>query len=108
MQTVEITLVERFEKMGILLERLENNQDFYYRAFGSKNERKPWVDFSIGFLFDKQFGNLVLSSKLQVINGLNYQWQLDPKSTPQFPKSENLTSVMAQASLIYFWEKNPK
>lgn len=107
-QTLEITLVERFEKMGILLERLENNQDFYYLAFGSKNERKPWVDFSIGFLFDKQFGNLVLSSKLQVINGLNYQWQLDPKSTPQFPKSENLMSVMAQASLIYFWEKNPK
>lgn len=107
-QTIEIALVERFEKMGILLERLENNQDFFYNAFGSQKERKPWIDFSIGFLFDKQFGNLVLSSKLQVIQGMNYQWQLDPSSTPQFPKGENLTSVMAQASLIYFWEKKSK
>jgi hypothetical protein len=107
-QTIEIALVDRFEKMGILLERLENNQDFYYRAFGLQNERKPWVDFSIGFLFDKQIGNLLLSSKLQVIQGLNYQWQLDEKSTPQYPKGINQTSVMAQASLIYFLEKKPK
>ncbi|MCH6236631.1 capsule assembly Wzi family protein [Cognataquiflexum rubidum] len=106
-QALEISLVENFNKFGVLFERLENNQDFYYRAFGQQNEHKPWIDLSIGFLFDKEWNNLLLSSKLQLINGVNYQWQLHPNSTPEFPKGQNLFSVHAQTSIIYFFN-NPK
>lgn len=104
-QTVEVSLVDGVEKMGLLFERLENNQDFYYKAILQYTERKPWIDLSLGFLYDKQFNNLLLSSKLQLIHARNYQWQLDPASTPDFPKGENLTSVMAQVSAIYFWKR---
>ncbi|WP_229744264.1 capsule assembly Wzi family protein [Belliella aquatica] len=104
-QTLEISLVEKFNKMGILFERLENHQDFYYRAFGQQKEHQPWVDLSVGFLFDKQWNNLLLSSKLQLINGINYQWQLAPDSTPEYPKGENLFSVHSQVSLIYLFDK---
>jgi hypothetical protein len=104
-QTTELALVNGLEKIGILIERIENHQDFYYRAFGRQSERKPWVDLSLGFLYDKKVENLLLSSKLQLIHARNYQWQLDPASTPDFPKGENLTSLMAQVSAIYFWKK---
>jgi len=104
-QTLEIALVDEFDKAGILFERLANNQDFYYKAQLQTTERKPWVDLSIGFLYDKKFDNLLLSSKLQVIHARNYQWQLDSESTVDFPKGKNLTSAMAQVSLIYFWNK---
>ena len=104
-QTVEISLVDKLDKMGILLERLANNQDFYYKALLQNTEHKPWIDLSLGFLFDKQFDNLLLSSKLQIIHARNYQWQIAPESTPDFPKGENLTSVMAQVSAIYFWKR---
>jgi hypothetical protein len=40
-----------------------------------------------------------------MIHAQNYQWQLAPESTPDFPKGENLTSVMGQVSAIYFWKK---
>lgn len=103
-QTIEVSLVEGVEKVGLLFERLANNQDFYYKALLQNTERKPWIDLSLGFLYDKQFDNLLLSSKLQLIHARNYQWQLDPASTPEFPKGENLTSVLAQISLIYFWK----
>lgn len=106
LQTVEISFVDGLEKMGILFERLANNQDFYYKARLDQTLRKPWVDLSLGFLYDKQFNNLLLSSKLQLIHARNYQWQLDPASTPDFPKGKNLTSVMAQASVVYFWNKD--
>lgn len=105
-QTIEAALVDGFGKMGVLFERVERDQGFFYRAFPTPDERKPWVDLSLGFLYDKQFNNLLLSSKLQLIHARNYQWQLDPASTPDFPKGKNLTSVMAQASVVYFWNKD--
>ncbi|TXE11493.1 capsule assembly Wzi family protein [Algoriphagus aquimarinus] len=104
-QTLEFSLVEGLDKIGILFERLANNQDFYYKAQLQNTERKPWIDLSLGFLYDKKFGNLLVSSKLQFIHARNYQWQLDPASTPDFPKGENMTSFLAQTSLIYFWNK---
>ncbi|WP_175557944.1 capsule assembly Wzi family protein [Algoriphagus ornithinivorans] len=104
-QTLEVAMVENLNKFGFLIERLENHQDFYYRAFGTDSERKPWIDLSLGFLYDKKFKNLLLSSKLQLIHARNYQWQLDPASSPDFPKGKNLTSVMGQVSAIYFWNK---
>jgi hypothetical protein len=107
-QIFEIALVDDFDKLGVLFERLANNQDYYYKAGLQFTERKPWVDLSLGFLYDKKFGRLLLSSKLQVIHARNYQWQLDAASTPDFPKGKNLTSVMAQVSLIYFWNKASK
>lgn len=107
-QVLEVALVNQFDKFGILLERLANHQDFYYRAFGQQSERKPWVDLSLGLLFDKQFDKLLLSSKVQVIHARNYQWQLDPASTPEYPKGKNLTSVMAQVSAIYLWNSTKR
>lgn len=104
-QTLEASLIEGYSKLGVLLERVERDQGFFYRAFPTPNERKPWVDLSLGFLYDKQIDNLLVSSKLQLIHARNYQWQLDPASSPEFPKGENLTSVLAQVSLIYFWKK---
>lgn len=106
-QTYEVALVDGVAKMGLVFERLANNQDFYYKAQLQNSERKPWIDLSLGFLYDKKFDNLLLSSKLQLIHARNYQWQLDPASTPEFPKGENLTSVMAQVSLVYFWNNSP-
>ena len=104
-QTLELSVVENFDKFGILFERLENHQDFYYRAGLNKTDRKPWIDLSIGFLYDKRWGNLLLRSKLQIVNGLNYQWQMNPKSTPEFPRGENLLSFHSQVSLIYIFNK---
>lgn len=100
-QTIEVALVDKLNKFGIRLERLANHQDFYYKAFGQANERRPWVDLSLGFLADYQVERLIISGKLQMINALNYQWQLDPQSTSSFPAGQNKFSVMAQAHFIY-------
>ncbi|MGY6521253.1 MAG: capsule assembly Wzi family protein [Mongoliitalea sp.] len=105
-QTIEVALVENFNKFGVLFERLENNQGFFNRAFGQQNEHRPWIDLSVGLLFDKQWDNLLLSSRLQFINGRNYQWQLHPDSTPEFPRGQNLFSVHSQVSLIYLFQKS--
>lgn len=104
-QTIEFSKIDGLNKVGIMFERLDNNIDYYYKVQFQNTQRKPWVDLSIGLLFDKQFDNLLLSSKLQIIHARNYQWQIAPESTPDFPKGENLTSMMGQVSAIYFWKK---
>jgi hypothetical protein len=107
-QTLEIALVEEWKKWGILFERLENNQDFYYRAFGQQGERKPWIDWSTALLWNTSYKELFISARLQGTYARNYQWGLSETSTPEFPLSQNLFSVHSQVNLIYFWDRSLK
>ncbi len=107
-QTLEVSLVENWNKLGILLERLENHQDFYYRAFGQQGERKPWVDWSTALLWNTSYKDLFISARLQGTYARNYQWGLSETSTSEFPVSQNLFSVHSQINLIYFWGRNLK
>jgi hypothetical protein len=105
-QTLEIALVEDWKKWGILFERLENHQDFYYRAFGQQFERKPWIDWSTALLWNTSWNNLFFTAKVQGVYARNYQWGLSQKSTPEFPVTQNLFSLHSQVNVIYFWGRN--
>lgn len=104
-QTLELALVDGVNKKGILLERLENHQDFFYRAFGQQNTVKPWVDFSLGFLWDQRWNDFILGSKVQLINANNYQWQLKDDRQEAFSTGSNMFSVYSQIHLIYLFQK---
>jgi hypothetical protein len=107
-QTIEISLVEDWKKWGLLLERLDNNQDFYYSAFGQQLERKPWIDLSTALIWNTSYKDLFISTRLQGTYARNYQWGLSETSTPEFPVSQNLLSLHSQVNLIYFWGRSLK
>jgi hypothetical protein len=107
-QTLEFSLVENWNKWGILFERLENNQDFYYRAFGQQGERKPWIDWSTALLWNTSYKDLFISARLQGTYARNYQWGLAETSTSEFPVSQNLLSLHSQVNVIYFWGRSLK
>ncbi len=107
-QTIEVSLVKNWNKLGILFERLENNQDFYYRAFGQQSERKPWIDWSTALLWNSTYKDLFISARLQGTYARNYQWGLNETSTSEFPVSQNLFSLHSQVNLIYFWGRSLK
>lgn len=100
-QTLEASWVKGFKKLGLRLERLNRHQDIYQKRFPDPSEQGRWVDLSARLLADWQWDNLIISSNINFVNSLNYQWQLDPESTPDFPKGKNLFSVHSQVSLIY-------
>ncbi len=105
-QTIEISLVDGLNKKGLVLERLENHQDAYYRAFGNFNSGvDPWVDLSMGILWDHQVGDLVVSTRSQFIYALNYQWQTSPTLTKDFNSGKNLLAFFGQVHLIYHFGK---
>ncbi|WP_233755134.1 capsule assembly Wzi family protein [Algoriphagus sp. AGSA1] len=100
-QTLEISQISGFNKRGILLERLANNQDFYYRAFGQNPLVKPWVDLSLGFLWDQQWNNLILSGKVQFIKSYNYQWIQQTSGPADLHKGYNPFAFYGTLNLIY-------
>jgi len=104
-QTLEGAWVKGFKKIGIRLERLNRHQDIYQKRFPDPSEQGRWVDLSARLLADWQWNNLILSSNINFVNSLNYQWQLAPESTPDFPSGENVFSLHSQVSLIYLFNK---
>jgi hypothetical protein len=104
-QTLEISKVNKFNKIGLLFERIENHQDFFYRTFTQNTGHQPWVDLSLGLLIDYRWKNFVLNSSLKVVNGMNYQWQLEEKSISEFPKGKNLSSFHSNFTIIYLFNQ---
>lgn len=102
-QSFEVSYVTGLNKLGFLLERVANNQDFYYNAFGQQKERQPWVDLSLGILLDYQWERLMVSSKFQFIHANNYQWQLSSASTPDVAVGLNKFSNFSQVHLMYLF-----
>ncbi|PZX47688.1 capsule assembly protein Wzi [Algoriphagus chordae] len=100
-QILEFSKVANLNKLGVLFQRIENQQDFYNRAFGENPNKRPWVDFSAGILWDHQWDRLVLSSKAQMIKGYNYQWENDSGSTADYPSGQNLWTFSGTVNLIY-------
>lgn len=100
-QTVEIAQIDGLDKRGIVLERLANHQDFYNRAFARNTKIRPWIDLSIGLLWDQQWNNLILSGKAQFIKSYNYQWENEGLSTEDYPSGYNPFSFYGGFNLIY-------
>ncbi|WP_245803699.1 capsule assembly Wzi family protein [Algoriphagus marinus] len=105
-QFFEVSRVKDLNRFGILFQRIENHQDFFYRAFGQNPNKKPWVDFSLGVLVDHQWGNLILSSKTQFVKAYNYQWLSDGNSTGDFPAGVKKISFSGELNLIYLFQND--
>lgn len=99
--TFEISKVSKLHKRGILLERLANHQDFFYRAFGRSSGRQPWIDYSFGLLWDQSFKNLTIGSKAQLISSYNYQWQSNLSSSRDFPQKKLDLALYLNLNLLY-------
>lgn len=106
-QILEASLVNGINKMGVVFERVENHQDFFYRAFGTQSEKKPWIDFTFGLVFDHEINRrLISSSRLNVIGTTNYQWIQNINSEPlDFGFNTVQASIMVQSRLLYFIHK---
>ncbi|OOG74608.1 capsule assembly Wzi family protein [Algoriphagus sp. A40] len=100
-QILEASVVKGISKIGLLLQRIENHQDFYYQIQPEIPDQNPWIDFSAGVLWDFQWKNLVVSTSNQWIAATNYQWQGDPTGTVDFKAGNQKTSFSSTLKLIY-------
>jgi len=104
-QIFEVSKITGVNKMGVLLQRIENNQDFFYQAFGLNPKQRPWIDYSFGILINQHWKGLILSSKTQFVRATNYQWLKEENSTVDFPAGVVKTSFSGELNLIYLFNE---
>ena len=80
MQSLDVSWVSGFKRIGLTFERIVNNNDLHYRygdASGEANQyiNRHWVDLAIGGKFAWNFNKFILNSQLTYIRSLNYQYQ---------------------------------
>ncbi len=91
------------EKIGIGLEIVDNDNDFYHTAFASANDyRRYWKDINFHLNFNKVFQNFKLSSNLIFIRSLNYQWELNDSIEPYYHPGRDVNNFHLNLKFTYF------
>jgi len=90
------------EKLGIALEIIDQDNDFYHEAFASaRDPRRYWKDFNLHLNFSKKYKNLWLSSNLMYSRSLNYQWDLDDTATEYYHPGNDVNNFHMTLKLTY-------
>jgi len=90
------------EKLGIALEIIDQDNDFYHEAFASAQDpRRYWKDFNLHVNFSKKYKNLWLSSNLMYSRSLNYQWDLDDTATEYYHPGNDVNNFHMTLKLAY-------
>jgi hypothetical protein len=94
------------EKLGIALEIIDQDNDFYHEAFSNGvgfggDARRYWKDFNLHVNFSKKYKNLWFSTNLMYSRSLNYQWDLDDTATPYYHPGNDVNNFHMTLKLAY-------
>jgi hypothetical protein len=99
----DVAWTRGFKKLGFRFERVANENDFLYWAWrDSQDNRRFWVDYSVGGLVTWKFGKLLLDGRLQYVRSLNYQWELfQNPGEPYFIPGTDANNLSIDINLTY-------
>ncbi|MAU63800.1 MAG: hypothetical protein CMC38_05585 [Flavobacteriaceae bacterium] len=96
--------IRKKEKIGIALEIVDQDNDFYHEAFSSAQDfRRYWKDFNIHINFSKKYNKFWLSSNLMYSRSLNYQWDLNDSATPYYHPGNDVNNFHTTIKMTYFF-----
>jgi len=105
-QMLEISIIENLNKIGLYLERLPQHADYYDTSDLANKGFEPWVDFTAGPIFDRQWKNLIFSGRMLFTYASNYYWSQEFGPQGDFPFKKNKFSTSTQVNLIYLFNKD--
>tara|TARA_Y100000992_G_scaffold301813_1_gene273728 strand:- start:182 stop:1873 length:1692 start_codon:yes stop_codon:yes gene_type:complete len=97
-----ISKIEGLNNIALSFEIVDQDNDFYYLAFeDSQDYRRMWKDYNLHLKYQKQIKNFLTTINLVFIRSLNYQWQLDDKSTKYYTPGRDLTNFHLGLKIQY-------
>lgn len=100
-QTLEISWLDKANKIGTRMERINRHQDYFIANFPKPTQAGRWVDYSITFLGELITRRFVINPQITVVKSLNQLWLPVPGSTPDFPIGDRPFSFQGQLGLVY-------
>lgn len=101
---LEASWVKDFNKIGFQIERIENNNDFYYKRFEDiKDWRVKFVDVVPALLAEWRVDNLLLSSKIQYAHSFNYKWYIVNIPGQYWVPGYDKNNMVAHLSISYIF-----
>ena len=95
--------VKKGELIGMRLEIIDNDNDFFHEAFASARDfRRYWKDINFHLKYNKSFKHFNLSSNLVYIRSLNYQWELDDYAEPYYHQGRDVDNFHLSLKFTYF------
>ncbi len=99
--------LKKLNKLGIAIEIVDNDNDFYYYAFERDGElygdfRRYWKDFNFIFSYEQKFKNLIISSDFIFSRNLNYQWEIEPNPDPWYTSGKDVNNLHLNLKMTYF------
>jgi hypothetical protein len=102
-QMIDISWVKGPGKLGVMLEHIIWNNDFYYNAFTSVGDyARHWTDISTTLHGDWKYKNFLFSSEIGLIRSLNYEWWIMPNSA-YFTNGYDFLNFHGKLSVSYRW-----
>lgn len=101
---VEFAWVNKMNRIGFQMERIEYNNDFYYYRFeATKDFRNKYVDLVPSLIADWKLGDFLLSARMQYVRTLNYKWFLENQPDQYFVPGYDRKNFVAQVGIAYFF-----
>ncbi len=99
-QSLDVSWVKGLKKIGLSFERYEHKPHYAPELFNGRSRR--WVDFAFAGIGEWNYKNLLLSTKIQGIKSLNYQWRLkDYDSTMYYIPNNDLFNFHGELGIMF-------
>lgn len=82
LQSLDVSWVKGLKKIGLGFERYEHS--IFNAPISINKHSRRWVDFAFAGIGEWTYKNLLLSTKIQGIKSLNYQWRLKDYNPDQY------------------------
>ncbi len=102
-QYFSISKINENQRLGGAVEIIDQDNDFYYMAFGDSNDfRRYWKDFNFHLFYEKKFKDFWGSFNIMYSRSLNYQWELlnDP-ALPYYHPGRDVNNFHLDFKLTY-------
>lgn len=101
-QTLETSWVKGINRIGLKLDRLNRHQDYYVKQFNDLTDEQRWVDLAFTPFAEWKLDRVVVGTRLNFVNSLNYQWQLDENTNDMLrPKGKDVLNFQGNVFFIY-------
>lgn len=111
-QRLEFSWIKGLSKIGIEVERLVHNADFYYNYninSGSYDFNRQWIDLSSSLVWSFPFKQWLFFGQVSFIRSINYNWKsLIPQwVTPEnyFSDGWDMMNIHRRVGFVYDWSK---